>query len=335
MDPQRRQRRRLDDPIHHAYIVAAVDLVPAGKTGQVVQRTGQAAVIRVPVQVPVRVPLSGRRLPQRGLQNRFPPFFRRPLRRPNRAEAVQVAAVQGNPLGFRPPQQHGDRHHQSVFLFVRRNQLGFVLLNISILKVPVGQHSRAQNVGDGAGVGSSGPAVGHGEHGCLRVVVQHNGHGQRPVAGRRAGLFQDVVPLAQVGKIEGVPVTVQKLCGAVRIGRQRTESLIAALGDIEFPVVLHTHPAAGLAVGVEALNGPLAVPRLTGGVEPEFHIPHGLARLIHLPDLLVQLGLEVEAEGQAGVVVAPLQIEHLQGVIGVAGKGISVPADRIQFFRFL
>ena len=59
-------------------------------------------------------------------------------------------------------------------------------------------------------------------------------------------------------------------------------------------------------------------------VKRKCHIFDGLACLVHLLDLLEELGLEVEPQCQAGVVVAPLQIKHLQRVVCVAGESVRV-----------
>ena len=52
---------------------------------------------------------------------------------------------------------------------------------------------------------------------------------------------------------------------------------------------------------------------------------------------LEELGLEVESQCKAGVVVAPLQIKHLQRVVRVAGEGVAIflPGDRSKFSCFI
>ena len=94
----------------------------------------------------------------------------------------------------------------------------------------------------------------------------------------------------------------------------------------------------GIGVGVKALNGAVVVSfvdaQVFGPVEIKGYTLNGFAILVHLDDPLVEQGLEVEAQGQAGVVIAPLQVEHFQGVGGVAGEGVFplCPLDGLRIF---
>lgn len=64
-------------------------------------------------------------------------------------------------------------------------------------------------------------------------------------------------------------------------------------------------------------------------VELELGVLEGLAVLVDLLDLLVQGGLQVEAHHERGIVVAALEVEHLEGVRGARGKGVAIPLRRI------
>jgi hypothetical protein len=107
------------------------------------------------------------------------------------------------------------------------------------------------------------------------------------------------------------------LYGAIRSRRDAGKRLSACL------LYIKGFTGVVLRVGIQARNAPFS---LFCRIEFKLDTPNGLSVLVHLLDLLIKRGLEVEAQGNAGVVISALQIEHLQFVIGVAGKGISFPS---------
>ena len=130
-----------------------------------------------------------------------------------------------------------------------------------------------------------------------------------------------------VGEVEVGAVSLEELGGTIVICGKSDQGIIAGRGvlfDIEGPSTLR------IAVSVETGEGAGGVLICDdGGIKLEIHPGDGLAVLIHLLDPLIEQRLEVEAQGQAGVVVAPLQIEHFQGVGGIAGESAFLPLGHV------
>ena len=156
--------------------------------------------------------------------------------------------------------------------------------------------------------------------------MEHHINRLCPITLRRFRLFENIIVPRLVRKIEGtsfpVLLTAQEQGRAVFSGHKGGQRLCPIhLFDIEGIFPLH------IAVGIKAFHriGGIAVRYLLCGVEFKCDPLHRRTVLVHLFDLLVQLGLKVKPHRQAGVIVAPLQIEHFQGMVGIAGKGIAVP----------
>ena len=106
----------------------------------------------------------------------------------------------------------------------------------------------------------------------------------------------------------GVALLIQNLQIAVLIGLARPDGLIA-LSDGEVVV--------------------------TNGIQVKRNILHRIPDLIHLCDLALRNGRQVELQAQVGVCIAPLQIEKFQGVIGAVGEGVACSVVAPSHLAFL
>ncbi len=163
--------------------------------------------------------------------------------------------------------------------------------------------------------------------------MQDDVHRLGAVAVWGVGLLQDIVLIATVSEVEVSAIFELELGSAIFIRSQRNQRVFSInRRNMERLSLL-------IAVCIETLD---AVPVFISHcrVEFELYIPQRLTILVHLLNPLVEQRLEVEAQGDAGVVVAPLQVEHFQGVGGVAGVSITGPlhlirlaGDLIQLFQ--
>ena len=93
----------------------------------------------------------------------------------------------------------------------------------------------------------------------------------------------------------GVALLIQNLQIAVFIGRARPDGCLTISGKVSLC-----------------------------GIQVKRNILHRIPDLIHLCDLALRNGRQVELQAQVGVCMAPLQIEKFQGVVGAVGEGVAV-----------
>ena len=165
--------------------------------------------------------------------------------------------------------------------------------------------SRLTDVREEAGVRACLVAVRNDKHGVVGVVAQHDVVRQQPIAASRLGFPQNVVQrfvgMVLVGEAEGRAIGTRERCLSVLARLQRT-NLVAIDGVIG-------------SIDAFAVVGR----RL---VQVELHTFKRIAVLVYLLDAVREGRLEVEAHLQTGIVVAALQIKHLQAVLGAGGEDL-------------
>ncbi len=177
---------------------------------------------------------------------------------------------------------------------------------------------RACNMGHRTGIGTCGPAVGHGKHGGSAVIMQHNINRLGTVTVAGLHLFEHIILISPVGKIEITPVRRKEYCGTILIRLERHQRLTVIRTDKE-----GLSPVA--AVRIKAADCSLPLVCLCRRVELKLYTRQGLSVLIYFRNPLVKQGLKVKTQRNAGIIISPLQIKHFQGMGGIACKGISRP----------
>ena len=198
-----------------------------------------------------------------------------------------AAAVPGGVLAL--------QHHRKVGAVVRG-----IALPLQIL------YRVGQGDGDhGAGVGAGIPGVGRKQGGQLEKIVGeielHIAGG--PVTGwhrhlpqhKLAGLVGTTVLVFQVVQAQQGTVGVLEHKGAVRLGGARGDQV---LGVVCIVVV--------------------------GIVQVKAGTRHRVADLVHLDQVALGDGNQIEFQLHVGIYIAPFQVKELQGVVGVVGKGVRV-----------
>ena len=174
-----------------------------------------------------------------------------------------------------------------------------------LVELTVRQLSRLTDVREEAGVRACLVAVRNDKHGVVGVEPQHDIFRQSPIAASRLGFLQNVVQrsvgMVLVGEAEGRAIGTGERCLSVLASHQRT-NLVAIDGVI-------------LSIDAFVVLGR----RL---VQVELHTFKRIAVLVYLLDAVHEGRLEVEAHLQTGIVVAALQIKHLQAVLGAGGEDL-------------
>ena len=296
--------------------VLAGPVVPTDVAGQIGQLRLEAVILIVPVQIPcgILVFLSSRvgspvNLVEQSGENGLA-LSRRGVVARNWVIARQPGAVEGLPYPRTVP-QHGHCHNQPP--------LGLLCIQLhpharrAVLEI---QLTCLIYLSDKAGIGAGFPVVFHqqqvGSGGSSVLVALEPVVLEQHIPGAEAALRRTCLPQHIVG-VGAVVILGQ---GAYPV-RPRDQRLA-----VDF--LPHRILSGGLVV-----NGCIAVE--LGGIQVKRSPLQRVAVLVHLDQLIAHRLHQVEGEGEVGVGVSPLQVEHLQLMLGVPRKGILVEHSGVCF----
>ena len=197
--------------------------------------------------------------------------------------ALGAAAVASGVLPF--------QHHGKVGAGIRG-----ILAALQILH-RVGQCDRYHGAGVGAGV----PRVGRKQGGQFRVV---------------GGKIEMYLPGGAVsgGNIHFLEHELAGLAGTAVLVFQVVQAQQRAVGVLEHKVTVGSRGAGGDQI----LRVVCIV--FVGVIQVKPGARHRVADLVHLDEVALGDGNQVEFQLHVGVHIAPLQVEEFQGVVGVVGK---------------
>ena len=327
LDTELLQSIGLDDAVDHLHVaLVVVQQITVRAPRKVLQQALELPGVLVVGKAPLGPALVAC-LVQSGLQHSFAPRLGLALCWGYGAVALRVASVERLPLsvvshfvvGHIPFQQHGHGNNQAMLLAVRI-KLGVARCDNTafLIELAVRQLSRLTDVREEAGVRACLVAVRNDKHGVVGVEPQHDIFRQSPIAASRLGFLQNVVQrsvgMVLVGEAEGRAIGTGERCLSVLARHQRTN--LAAID--------------GVIVSIEAFA--VLGRRL---VQVKLHTFKRIAVLVYLLDAVREGRLEVEAHLQTGIVVAALQIKHLQAVLGAGGEdlvplAVGGPMERIR-----
>ena len=317
----------LDDAVDHLHVaLVVVQQITVRAPRKVLQQALELPGVLVVGKAPLGPALVAC-LVQSGLQHSFAPRLGLALCWGYGAIAFRIAAVERLPLsvvshfvvGHILFQQHGHGDNQAMLLTVLiKLDVARCDNTVFLAELAVRQLSRLTDVREEAGVRACLVAVRNDKHGVFLVVAQHDVVRQQPIAASRLGFPQNVVQrsvgMVLVGEAEGRAIGTGERCLSVLARLQRTN--LVAIDDV--------------IVSIDAFA--VLGRRL---VQVELHTFKRIAVLVYLLDAVREGRLEVEAHLQAGIVVAALQIKHLQAVLGAGGKdlvplAVGGPMERIR-----